>query len=147
MPSPDAAASADGGGRGGEFLPPLRAGSDDEPAAPSPATAPPPFHAESEPPASEVGGRRAAAVARFGDGDEELDALLGDLGAGAGSASAPEAVGNDGGPVPPIPTPTLARLYAEQGFADRAAHVYRQVLEVRPDDAEARAALAGLEGH
>jgi len=96
------------------------------------------------------------AVARLGNGDQELADLVGDLTSGAPeserleAADAPPPPGSaaaaNGGPVPAVPTPTLARLYAEQGFADRAASVYRQVLQARPDDEEARLALAGLEG-
>jgi len=45
----------------------------------------------------------------------------------------------------PIVTRTMADLYVRQGFGDRALEVYRQLLEIRPDDAELRARIASLE--
>ena len=39
------------------------------------------------------------------------------------------------------------RPLAKQGFADKAATIYRQVLQVRPDDGDARAALDGLKDY
>lgn len=103
--------------------------------------------APSAAPPREGAAPRTSAVARFGNGDEELVALLGEVSAGAPTDGAPRPATEDGEPLLPVPTPTLARLYAEQGFADRAAEIYRQVLQARPHDEEVRSALAGLEGH
>lgn len=42
-------------------------------------------------------------------------------------------------------TETLAEIYASQGLYDRAAGVYRRLIEARPDDDRLRARLADLE--
>ena len=52
-------------------------------------------------------------------------------------------------PQGPVPTPTLARLYAEQGHSEAAAQVYRELLDGAEDDPRAqewRQQLAELEG-
>jgi tetratricopeptide (TPR) repeat protein len=52
-------------------------------------------------------------------------------------------------PQGPVPTPTLARLYAEQGHTEAAAQVYRELLDGAEDDPRAqqwRQHLAQLEG-
>jgi hypothetical protein len=81
-------------------------------------------------------------VSRFGNGDEELAALLGEIAEDEGRDDTPAA---DAEPVSPVPTATLARLYADQGFADRAVAIYRQVLADEPGNEEIQAALASLE--
>jgi len=53
-----------------------------------------------------------------------------------------------GFPVPPpqaFVTETMAELYYAQGFRDRAANVYRQLLELRPDDERLRSRLLQIE--
>ena len=53
-----------------------------------------------------------------------------------------------GYPVPPahaFVTETMAELYLAQGFRDRALSVYRQLVEVRPEDERLRKRLAELE--
>jgi tetratricopeptide (TPR) repeat protein len=53
-----------------------------------------------------------------------------------------------GYPVPPahaFVTETMAELYLAQGFRDRAVSVYRQLVEVRPEDERLRNRLAELE--
>ena len=44
-----------------------------------------------------------------------------------------------------MPTETLAELYRSQGFADRAAEVYRKLLDQRPGDAALEAKLREVE--
>jgi tetratricopeptide (TPR) repeat protein len=46
---------------------------------------------------------------------------------------------------PELPTETLAELYRSQGFPDRAADVYRVLLQERPDDEELEAKLREVE--
>jgi tetratricopeptide (TPR) repeat protein len=46
---------------------------------------------------------------------------------------------------PPLVTRTMADLYARQGFTERALEVYRELLEVRPHDAEIRDRIISLE--
>lgn len=48
-------------------------------------------------------------------------------------------------PAAPFPSSTLAELYFQQGLADRAAAVYRQLVELEPDNEKARRRLAELE--
>ena len=51
-------------------------------------------------------------------------------------------------PVPPAPdlsSATLAELYFNQGFTDKALDVYRQLVEREPGNERARARLAELE--
>ena len=45
----------------------------------------------------------------------------------------------------PVPTVTLAELYSQQGFAERAMVTYRQILTVQPDNDEVRSKLSTLE--
>jgi len=45
----------------------------------------------------------------------------------------------------PFPSSTLAELYFQQGLVDRAAAVYRQLLELEPDNDKAKRRLAELE--
>jgi tetratricopeptide (TPR) repeat protein len=45
----------------------------------------------------------------------------------------------------PLVSPTLAELYLEQGFADRACDVYRELVRREPANSKARARLAELE--
>jgi len=58
-----------------------------------------------------------------------------------GSANDPDA-----DPHAPLPTRTLADLYARQGMTDRALSVYRQLLRVTPEDPGLRDRIAALEG-
>lgn len=46
--------------------------------------------------------------------------------------------------LPPLPTSTLAELFAEQGLTDKAVRVARGVLERNPGDERARRLLARL---
>ena len=45
----------------------------------------------------------------------------------------------------PVPTVTLAELYAQQGFAERAMVTYRQILAIEPDNEEVKSKLSMLE--
>ena len=45
----------------------------------------------------------------------------------------------------PVPTVTLAELYARQGFAERAMVTYRQILAIEPDNEEVKSKLSMLE--
>jgi hypothetical protein len=56
------------------------------------------------------------------------------------------------GPKPPSDNPsrpffsaTIARLYADQGYLRKAAHVYRYLLREQPDRMELRRELAAVE--
>ncbi|GMV05434.1 MAG: hypothetical protein AMXMBFR53_17130, partial [Gemmatimonadota bacterium] len=46
----------------------------------------------------------------------------------------------------PMVTRTMAELYARQGLTERALHVFRQLLDASPDDAQLRARVAELAG-
>ncbi|MBI5062147.1 MAG: hypothetical protein HZB87_01380 [Desulfatitalea sp.] len=46
---------------------------------------------------------------------------------------------------PPFYTPTMARLFAEQGYLRKAAEIYRQLLAHEPQRDDLRQALAALE--
>jgi DNA-binding SARP family transcriptional activator len=64
------------------------------------------------------------------------------------SQAAPEAPGTS----PPAETPalsssTLAELYFEQGFFDKAVEVYEQLLEKDPRNERARARLIEIKAH
>jgi tetratricopeptide (TPR) repeat protein len=48
-------------------------------------------------------------------------------------------------PQPPLASPTLAELYLNQGFTDKAIEVYRQLLEREPGNERARARLMEIE--
>ena len=45
----------------------------------------------------------------------------------------------------PVPTVTLAELYVQQGFAERAMVTYRQILAIEPDNEEVKSKLSMLE--
>jgi len=47
----------------------------------------------------------------------------------------------------PIPTATLAEIYAQQGLTDQAAHVYEELLRAEPGNASMARRLAELRGH
>jgi len=61
-----------------------------------------------------------------------------------------EAVGADGGAETevsiPIPTATLAEIYAQQGLLDQAAHVYAEILRADPENVVVARRLAELRG-
>ena len=57
-----------------------------------------------------------------------------------------QAPAEDPDPHAPLPTRTLADLYARQGMTDRARSVYRQLLRVTPEDQGLRDRIAALEG-
>lgn len=42
-------------------------------------------------------------------------------------------------------TPTMARIYARQGYLRKAAQIYRSLLEIEPTRTDWKAALAELE--
>lgn len=71
----------------------------------------------------------------------------------AAVSDGPSEVPDEGGPSSndPLPTRTLADLYARQGLTDRALSVYRRLLEVTPGDAYLQERVAALssaaEGH
>ena len=46
----------------------------------------------------------------------------------------------------PIPTATLAEIYAKQGLTDQAAHVYEEILRSEPENAAVARRLAELRG-
>lgn len=46
----------------------------------------------------------------------------------------------------PIPTATLAEIYAKQGLTDQAAHVYEEILRSEPDNLAVARRLAELRG-
>ena len=46
----------------------------------------------------------------------------------------------------PIPTATLAEIYAKQGLTDQAAHVYEEILRSEPDNSAVARRLAELRG-
>ena len=79
----------------------------------------------------------APSVSRFGaPGDAELTALLRQIDRPAAAGRELDAGGiDDRGPVPTV---TLARLYARQGFPDRALEIYRRVLSADPGNQDAR---------
>jgi hypothetical protein len=80
-------------------------------------------------------------VSRLGmRGNEEFIDLLHDLDAGPAAADADEER------TEPVPTVTLASLYADQGFADRAIEIYQRVLEADPGNAAARTGLERMRG-
>ena len=103
----------------------------DAPAAPAPvpASAPRPavLPAPGPPPS----------VSRFGaPGDAELTTLLRQIDRPAAAGGPPQGGGiDDRGPVPTV---TLARLYARQGFPERAMEIYRRVLSADPGNQDAR---------
>ena len=100
-------------------------------AAPAAASAPQPAEVPIPAPAP------APSVSRFGaPGDAELTALLRqiDRPPAAGRELDAEGIDDRG----PVPTVTLARLYARQGFPDRALEIYRRVLSADPGNQDAR---------
>ncbi len=62
----------------------------------------------------------------------------------AGVVAEPAASGMEG--YDPLSTATLAELYVQQGFTDKALEVYRAILANAPDNVEARSRVAELEG-
>jgi tetratricopeptide (TPR) repeat protein len=48
-------------------------------------------------------------------------------------------------PAEPIPTATLAEIYAQQGLLDKAARVYENILQQNPENAKARERLLQLQ--
>lgn len=44
-----------------------------------------------------------------------------------------------------LPTLTLAKLYEQQGFLDKAASVYRELLFIEPDRTELKEAIEAIE--
>jgi len=44
-----------------------------------------------------------------------------------------------------VPTLTLAKLYEQQGFLDKAASVYRELLLIEPERAELKQAIEAIE--
>jgi hypothetical protein len=62
----------------------------------------------------------------------------------AGRSAAEPAVGTDASGTP-FSSSTLAELYFQQGLADRAIEVYRQLLQEEPGNERARARLAELQ--
>lgn len=80
------------------------------------------------------------AEAGWGDGDEEvlsLDALAPEEAAPVAQEAVEPADG-------PLPTRTLAELYARQGLTREALAVYLQLAEASPDDPQVRARIAEL---
>jgi hypothetical protein len=47
--------------------------------------------------------------------------------------------------VGPVPTLTLAKLYEQQGFLDKAASVYRELLLIEPGRTELKEAIEAIE--
>jgi hypothetical protein len=47
--------------------------------------------------------------------------------------------------VDPPPTLTLAKIYEQQGFLDKAASVYRELLVIEPGRAEVKEAIESIE--
>ena len=79
----------------------------------------------------------APSVSRFGaPGDAELTALLRQIDRPPAAGRELDAEGIDDRD--PVPTVTLARLYARQGFPDRALEIYRRVLSADPGNQDAR---------
>jgi hypothetical protein len=74
------------------------------------------------------------------DLEEEAPAfdLAAELAEEVPAAAVPSAAGLDGGT---FDTETLANLYVSQGFYDKAAGVYRRMMQDRPDDAGLRQKL------
>ena len=44
-----------------------------------------------------------------------------------------------------LPTMTLAKLYEQQGFLDRAASVYKELLAIEPDRTELKGTIEAIE--
>jgi hypothetical protein len=44
-----------------------------------------------------------------------------------------------------LPTMTLAKLYEQQGFLDKAASVYKELLLIEPDRTELKGAIEAIE--
>ena len=77
----------------------------------------------------------APSVSRFGaSGDAELTALLRQIDRPAAGEQEPGGIDDRG----PVPTVTLARLYARQGFPERALEIYQRVLSADPGNQDAR---------
>lgn len=76
---------------------------------------------------------------------DEADLLEEEEAAGVVAEPAePAASGMEG--YDPLSTATLAELYVQQGFTDKALEVYRAILANAPDNVEARSRVAELEG-
>ena len=75
---------------------------------------------------------------------EESPAALAEQPAVASAAAEEPAAETVGGE--PIPTATLAEIYAKQGLVDQAVHVYEEILRLEPDNAAAAHRLAELRG-
>jgi tetratricopeptide (TPR) repeat protein len=64
-----------------------------------------------------------------------------------GFEGAPISLGTDDDPTSDeLATMTLADIYAEQGYTDKALRIYREVLKRQPDNAGIRAKVRALEG-
>jgi tetratricopeptide (TPR) repeat protein len=58
----------------------------------------------------------------------------------------PISLGDDDGTSDELATTTLADIYAEQGYKDKAARIYKEVLQRQPDNEAIKKKLLGLEG-
>lgn len=119
-------------------------------AVPAPAAPPPPLRlpaapAPSPPPPPRAGIPGASEGARPAARDLTATDAFQVAGAPAAARSATQAEGGPGGPATPFSSSTLAELYFQQGLVERAADVYRQLLEQEPDNQKARQRLAELE--
>ncbi len=94
-------------------------------------------------PAPAVGPDSKPSVSRFGaPEDAELTTLLQDIDRPEEAGGEPaEGEMDERGPVPTV---TLARLYARQGFPEQALETYRRVLSVDPGNQDARRGAEAL---
>jgi tetratricopeptide (TPR) repeat protein len=69
-----------------------------------------------------------------------------DLGGDDNFEGAPIYLGGDGEMADDLATTTLADIYAAQGFDQKAARIYREVLRNQPGNEEVRRKLSALEG-
>jgi tetratricopeptide (TPR) repeat protein len=106
------------------------------PAPPPPPRAAPPPPA---PPAAPATAAPAAPSDRMATDSVQVAAEPAD------GRPATEAEAGVGGAATPFSSSTLAELYFQQGLVDRAADVYRQLIEQEPENQKARERLAELE--
>ena len=100
-------------------------------------------HPGTAPPAAPDGPEARPSVSRFGaPEDAELTALLLEIDHPGQVQGVPAAKDVDAGE--PVPTVTLARLYARQGFPERALDIYQRVLSADPGNQDARQGAEAL---